>query len=122
MGYQVGAIQPGTIFRDEPMPVRGRSPIRSAGRAMGPINEIKALERSSNVYMAKIVYGLAGDTYRPNASLNWDYKKLAEKMRYYYAQFGLGTTTGIGFANEAIGVQNEPDNPGLLLNFLFWTI
>jgi cell division protein FtsI/penicillin-binding protein 2 len=119
MGYQVGAIQPGTIFRDEPMPVRGRSPIRSAGRAMGPINEIKALERSSNVYMAKIVYGLAGDTYRPNASLNWDYKKLAEKMRYYYAQFGLGTTTGIGFANEAIGVQNEPDNPGLLLNFSF---
>lgn len=119
MGYQDGAIHPGTVLRDEVMFLPGGNTIRSAGRSMGPINDIKALERSSNVYMAKIVYAMAGDTYAPRKSMNWNYLNLVEKLRSYFAQFGLGTTTGIGFDNEAIGVQNDPDNPGKLLYFSF---
>ena len=41
---------------------------------MGKINDITALERSSNVYMAKLYMAMGGETYRPNAPKDWNYK------------------------------------------------
>lgn len=113
MGYQTGVIQPGSYLRDERMIFRDGTKISSVA-SMGTINDLSALERSSNIYMAKVALGVAGGTYRPHGTLNVDMDKIS-LMRSYYAQFGLGTKTGIGFDNEVVGIQNKPTNPGELL-------
>ncbi len=81
---------------------------------MGLINDLTALERSSNIYMAKVALKVAGGTYKYMGTLNIDLDKI-NVMRSYFAQIGLGTKTGIGFDNEVVGIQREPEYPGQLL-------
>ena len=68
MGYQSGAIKAGTVLRDEAMYLPGGQTISSVS-TMGNINEVTALEQSSNVYMAKIVLAMGGERYVRNGSV-----------------------------------------------------
>lgn len=116
-GYAADAISPGQYLVDEPIYLAGtkvkRSLFNQSGRVT--IDDITALERSSNVYMFKIAMAMAGRTYYPNMGFSID-PDVFQKMRNYYAQFGLGVPTGIDLPNEATGVMGPTHESGKLLD------
>ncbi|AZU60583.1 peptidoglycan D,D-transpeptidase FtsI family protein [Neobacillus mesonae] len=102
-GYQTGVRDFGEIELDEIMRFKGSGTF-SSYQVMNRINELEALERSSNVYMWKTAIEIMGGKYVPNGTLNINPKKI-ETIRYYFNQFGLGIPTGIGFGNETAGIK-----------------
>ncbi|KAA0759743.1 penicillin-binding protein 2 [Bacillus sp. AR2-1] len=117
-GYQTGAIKPGDTFYDAPMNFKGTQAKKSWNvSGFGNINDLRALQVSSNVYMFHTALQIAGVNYVPNGSL--DIKQTAfDTMRYYFKQFGLGVPTGIDLPNEITGQTRQKDTkPGFLLDF-----
>lgn len=116
MGYNEGIITPGTVMLDSPMRI-GNLTLNSLFNKGGSVmlNDITALERSSNVYMFKIAMGVGGRTYAPGMRFSLAEGTL-QTMRNEYAQFGLGVPTGIDLPGEAVGYQAEPDRDAKLLN------
>ncbi|WP_042462000.1 peptidoglycan D,D-transpeptidase FtsI family protein [Neobacillus dielmonensis] len=102
-GYQTGVRDFGETELDEVMHFKGSGTF-SSYTVMNRINELEALERSSNVYMWKTAIEMMGGKYVPNGTLNINPKKI-ETIRYYFNQFGLGVPTGIGFTNETAGIK-----------------
>lgn len=102
-GYQTGVRDFGEMELDEVMRFKGSGTF-SSYQVMNRINDLEALERSSNVYMWKTAIEMMGGKYVPNGTLNIDPKKI-ETIRYYFNQFGLGIPTGIGFDNETAGIK-----------------
>ncbi|RHW05921.1 peptidoglycan D,D-transpeptidase FtsI family protein [Bacillus cereus] len=117
-GYQTGAIQPGTQFYDAPMKFKGTRVKKSWNvSGFGSINELRALQVSSNVYMFHTALKIAGVNYVPNGSLSIK-QEAFDTMRYYFKQFGLGVQTGIDLPNEITGQTRRVDSqPGFLLDF-----
>lgn len=122
-GYMDGAITlADNTLVDEPLKFAGTNTISSVFNRSGSIalNDISALERSSNVYMAKLAMRMGGEyDYYNNMSLNIDYKGVIKRLRSYYAQFGLGVKTGIDLPNEGSGFIGTAQDPGLALTFAF---
>jgi cell division protein FtsI/penicillin-binding protein 2 len=113
-GFQTGAIKPGEVQVDEPIKIKG-TPLKKSYQVMGPIDDLTALKKSSNVYMFKTAMKIAGVNYVPGAPL--DVKESAfNTMRYYFSQFGLGVPTGIDLPNESAGLKGTTDKPGFLLD------
>ncbi|MDQ0860441.1 penicillin-binding protein 2 [Bacillus sp. V2I10] len=112
-GYQNGMSR-GTVYNDTPLLIKDTKPKKSV-RNMGPVSDITALKRSSNVYMFRVAYEIAGENYIPNSTFNASSEDF-QKMRNYYSQFGLGVPTGIDLPNESIGQQSVPPDAGILLN------
>lgn len=110
-GYQDG-IPHYKYFVDTPLYLAGygNKPKKSYMN-MGTINELTALQKSSNVYMFNVAMHIAGVTYKPYGPLPADQKDL-NKMRNYYSQFGLGVKTGIDLPQESAGMQTTPDAVG----------
>jgi penicillin-binding protein A len=113
-GFQTGVIKPGTVLRDEMLYLKGTKP-KGSYQTMGSINDLTALQRSSNVYMFKTALRLMGTEYRPYMSLPRK-PQAFDTFRYYFSQFGLGVKTGIDLPNEATGYQGKDTKPGLLLD------
>ncbi len=103
-GFQTGVRKIGEVVRDEPMYLPGMNHPISSWKVLGDVNDLRALEQSSNVYMWKTVIEIMGGRYVPYRSLGYDPEKI-NLVRYYFAQFGLGVPTGIGFSNETAGVK-----------------
>ncbi|MEC3859598.1 penicillin-binding protein, partial [Bacillus sp. WOD8 KX774193] len=57
-------------------------------KVLGWVNDIQALQKSSNVYMFQVAMRMAGITYQKDGPLPARPEHL-QKMRNYYAQFGL---------------------------------
>ena len=117
-GYRHNAITPGQLIVDEPIKLGGtqvKSSIFNRGGRM-TIDDLYALERSSNVYMFKTVMAMSGLSYYANMGYPRDFEVL-QKLRNGYAQFGLGVLTEVDLPGEAKGVQGELDTGGLLLNY-----
>ncbi len=112
-GYQYG-IPRGTVYNDTPLLLKDTKPKKSV-RNMGPVNDVTALKRSSNVYMFRVAMEIAGEKYVPNGPFDASSKDF-QLLRNYYSQFGLGVPTGIDLPNESTGQQSTPDNPGIMLN------
>ncbi|MEH7074053.1 peptidoglycan D,D-transpeptidase FtsI family protein [Neobacillus drentensis] len=112
-GYKTGAIQPGSTQLDEPLRIAS-SPVMSSWRTFGRINDLRALQVSSNVYMWKTVIAMAGGHYQANQPLPLDYSAF-DTLRQSFSQFGLGTRTGIDLPNEMSGFPGSDRTPGLLL-------
>jgi penicillin-binding protein A len=112
-GYKTGAIQPGSTLVDEPLRIAS-SNVMSSWRTFGRINDLRALQVSSNVYMWKTVIGMADGQYRPNQPLPLDYSAF-DTLRQSFSQFGLGTRTGIDLPNEMSGFPGSERTPALLL-------
>lgn len=113
-GLQSGVIRPGEVFYDAPITLPGTPPFKSV-RNWGAVNDIRALEVSSNVYMAYIAMRMAGYDYGSRCC----WSKLEEaygKIRYYFSQFGLGIETGIDLPKEAVGYNGGIQQPGNLLH------
>ena len=106
MGYNQGVISMGTNLGDEPIRLAGTPVKSSIFNRSGYItmNDLTALERSSNVYMFKIAMLINGTPYSPLMSLRLKDDTFTT-MRNNYAQFGLGVKTGIDLPNEVSGVM-----------------
>lgn len=119
-GYDSEVISPGDAFNDAPMKLAG-TPVKKSVSAMGTVNDLSALERSSNVYMFYVALRLGGDYRYPmphNASLSINIGETLQTLQNYFNQFGLGASTGIDYPYESTGVRGEaPDNPGNILDF-----
>ncbi|MFC4411114.1 peptidoglycan D,D-transpeptidase FtsI family protein [Chungangia koreensis] len=117
--YQNDIIEPGTTLIDEPIKLAGTNGTKSSvfnrsGRI--PVNDLYAIERSSNVYMFKIALLSAGLQYTPNMPL----RVMPEKLNLFrsgFSQFGLGVNTGIDLPNEVTGVQSDLKDGGNLLDY-----
>ncbi|KMY50805.1 peptidoglycan D,D-transpeptidase FtsI family protein [Peribacillus loiseleuriae] len=113
-GYQTGAIQPNKYFYDTTLNIKG-TPKKASYTNMGNINDLTALKKSSNVYMFRTAIAIAGTEYVPGKGLNIG-SSAFETMRNYYAQFGLGSRTGIDLPNEMVGYKGTDTLPGKLLD------
>ncbi|MGA5677696.1 peptidoglycan D,D-transpeptidase FtsI family protein [Bacillus bombysepticus] len=115
-GFETNAITPGTHFYDAPMKFKGTKEKKS-WKNFGDIDDLRALQVSSNVYMFNIALKIAGVDYVKNSSLDIK-QEYFDKMRYYFRQFGLGVQTGIDLPNETAGQIGKKDNqPGFLLDY-----
>ncbi|WP_416149362.1 penicillin-binding transpeptidase domain-containing protein [Salipaludibacillus sp. HK11] len=102
-GFDTGVMSPGQVIIDRPLSFQGSRDISSVSN-LGPVDDLSALERSSNVYMVEVAMRLIGYNYGmggklPNASSGYDI------LRSYYSQFGLGVHTGIDLPNEFKGIN-----------------
>ncbi|WP_084374925.1 peptidoglycan D,D-transpeptidase FtsI family protein [Neobacillus soli] len=115
-GYQTGAIRPGDSQLDEPLVIKD-TPVKKSWKTFGRINDLTALQVSSNVYMWKTIIAMGNGRYVANNPLILETEKTFNTMRQSFGQFGLGTRTGIDLPNEMSGFPgNEIHNPGKLLD------
>ena len=122
LGYRDGAItlEDNTIV-DEPIEFEASKPKSSWFNRNGKmeLTDLDALERSSNVYMIKLAMKMGGQTtYEKGGRLNINLS-LFDKLREYYAQFGLGVRTGIDLPNEGKGYNGGTADAFSALDFAF---
>ena len=115
VGYKYGAIDIGSYQLDECIKIKD-TPEKCSWRTMGNIDDIYALQYSSNVYQYKIAIKVGGGTYRYNEGLSLD-ESAFDKYRDMYASFGLGIKTGIDLPVESLGYMGKSRLPGHLLDF-----
>ncbi|WLR43176.1 penicillin-binding protein 2 [Bacillus carboniphilus] len=117
-GYQEG-LKINTTFIDKKLYFAGNVEKASYNRGgLGAVNDLVALQKSSNVYMYHIGLLYLGKTYYPNMPLPKDQTAL-QNFRNAFSQFGLGVKTGIDLPYESNGLQNDIVDSG---NFLDLTI
>lgn len=107
-GYEQKVISGNQVLIDEPIKLQSSASKSSWFNRSGQIalSAEQALELSSNAYMMKIVYLMLGQTYTPNSSIKLD-TSVFKKLRSMYAQYGLGTSTGIDLPGESSGLVNS---------------
>ncbi|WP_347551203.1 penicillin-binding protein 2 [Pseudalkalibacillus hwajinpoensis] len=116
-GMNEDVIQPGSRFYDEPVLIPA-TPEKSSYVNMGLIDDLEALERSSNVYMFKTAMELAGYEYEPNkAGIPWD-REAYDTIRKNFEQFGLGVKTGIDLPSESNGYNGGVKRLGNLMDLM----
>ncbi|WP_368504760.1 penicillin-binding transpeptidase domain-containing protein [Alkalihalophilus sp. As8PL] len=118
-GYETGVISPGQTLFDRPIYLPGSTQPKRSYTPMGYVNDIKALERSSNVYMFEIAMKMAGFNYGSSRTFNTSRTLEAlDETRYYFNQFGLGAETGIDLPGSSTGYQGALQDPGNFLDFM----
>lgn len=115
IGYDTNTIKMGEVIKDECLKILN-TPKKCSFKTMGNINDIVALQRSSNVYQFKIAIELGGGKYRYNKPLRINTEAF-DTYREYFSRFGLGVNTGIELLNESRGYKGSSTLPGLLLDF-----
>ncbi|MBU8905715.1 peptidoglycan D,D-transpeptidase FtsI family protein [Desertibacillus haloalkaliphilus] len=112
-GFETGVVQPGTVVNDRPLTLPGGITKRS-WRSFGYINDLKALEVSSNIFMFEIAMRLANSN--GSRFITADVREAYDQMRYYYSQFGLGVQTGVDLPVDSPGLNGGYGDPGKLLD------
>ncbi|GEK89290.1 Cell division protein FtsI/penicillin-binding protein 2 [Alkalibacterium putridalgicola] len=121
--YMDGVLdETNNVIVDQPLKLRGSEDISSVFNRYGAeaVNDITALEVSSNVYMARLAMRMGGEwEYTRDMTLDIDGAKLLEKQRRYFNQFGLGVPTGVDFPSDATGLEGQANTAaqGLFYSF-----
>ena len=106
MGYKEGVISlTDNVIVDEPMKFQASQEKASLFNKNGsiPIDDITALQRSSNIYMIRLAMRIGGQfNYEKEGRLNINPDTI-DIIRRNFAEFGLGTQTGIDLPNESGG-------------------
>lgn len=108
MGLEEGVIKTDTVINDTGIIQYDRNALGDpiymknyGGKANGPTDLKKALQKSSNVFMAKIALDMRN---------KYGLYDTLEKMRYYDSMFGLGVKTGIDLPEELPGTISSQPN------------
>ena len=116
MGESEHVMSPGETIVDKTMNIGGQE--FSSYKDYGTVDDIMALEVSSNIYMFNVAIRLANASYQEEEPLYVnDLQGTLNKMRGYYSMFGLGNKTGIDVPNEATGYMGYGAEPGMLLYY-----
>lgn len=115
VGYKYDAINIGSVIYDECLKIKD-TPEKCSWRTMGYIDDIYALQYSSNVYQYKIAISIGKGNYQYNSGLKLE-ESAFQKYRDMYAEFGLGIKTGIDLPVESLGYSGKSKLPGHLLDF-----
>jgi len=114
-GHMDGVLnQDNNVIVDQPIQFAGSQEISSVFNREGqvPVDDIQALQYSSNIYMSAIAMRMGGKwDYEPNQPLVMDATRSLSTLRYYFSQFGLGSPTGIDLPNESTGQEGTLTNP-----------
>lgn len=116
MGESEHVVSPGEVIVDKVMNIGGQE--FGSYEDHGPVDDVSALQVSSNVYMFNIAIRLAGAVYEEKEPLAVaDLQGTLNKMRSYYSMFGLGNITGLDEPGEVNGYMGYGSEPGMLLNY-----
>lgn len=114
-GYNNGGLKIGEVRNDTCVKLAA-TPIKCSWKKLGTLNDISALQYSSNTYQFYTAMKVAGYNYTYNGAFKM--KKDGFKIyRDTFKQFGLGVKTGIDLPNETTGYKGTNDTPGLLLDY-----
>ncbi|WP_232089576.1 peptidoglycan D,D-transpeptidase FtsI family protein [Aerococcus urinaeequi] len=128
--YGEGLLEVGSDneITDEPLYFSG-TPVKASwwftsGNDATPriLTDKQALAQSSNVYMIKLAMAFGGvNYYEPYMDLSeLDTDAVYDTLRSYYAEFGLGVSTGIDLENESTGlIGADTGDPGNALDLAF---
>ncbi len=128
--YGEGLLEVGSDneITDEPLYFSG-TPVKASwwftsGNDATPrvLTDKQALAQSSNVYMIKLAMAMGGvNYYEPYMDLSGlDTDAVYDTLRSYYAEFGLGVSTGIDLENESTGIiGQDTGDPGNALDLAF---
>ena len=128
--YGEGLLEVGSDneITDEPLYFSG-TPVKASwwftsGNDSTPriLTDKQALAQSSNVYMIKLAMAMGGvNYYEPYMDLSeLDTDAVYDTLRSYYAEFGLGVSTGIDLENESTGlIGADTGDPGNALDLAF---
>lgn len=114
VGYQNNLIDIGTKINDSCIKLY-QVPTKCSYKRLGYIDDITALKTSSNYYQFLTVIKLTGNKYKYNMKLEVEEKDF-NTYRDTFAEFGLGSKTGIDLENESLGIKGKTIAPDLLLN------
>lgn len=129
-GYGEGLLEVGSDneITDEPLYFSG-TPVKASwwftsGNDSTPriLTDKQAIAQSSNVYMIKLAMAMGGvNYYEPYMDLSeLDTDAVYDTLRDYYAEFGLGVSTGIDLENESTGlIGADTGDPGNALDLSF---
>ncbi|MDH6365103.1 penicillin-binding protein 2B [Enterococcus sp. PF1-24] len=127
IGYENGIIFGNDTLIDQPIYIGNSTQSKSSWfnrNSSMPVTAAQALEYSSNSYMMQIAIGMLGREYSRGMKFPYatDQVDAYEKMRATYAEFGLGTSTGLDLPKEATGISvtdYEDMDGGLILDLSF---
>ena len=114
VGYQNNLIDIGTKINDSCIKLY-QVPTKCSYKRLGYIDDITALKTSSNYYQFLTAIKLTGNKYKYNMKLEVSEKDF-NTYRDTFAEFGLGSKTGIDLENESLGIKGKTIAPDLLLN------
>lgn len=114
VGYQNNLIDIGIKINDSCIKLY-QVPTKCSYKRLGYIDDITALKTSSNYYQFLTAIKLTGNKYKYNMKLEVEEKDF-NTYRDTFAEFGLGSKTGIDLENESLGIKGKTIAPDLLLN------
>lgn len=114
VGYKYNIINIGTKMKDSCIKL-SNVPQKCSFKNLGTINDLEALENSSNYYQFKIAIGLTNNVYKPNIKLNATINHF-NMYRDILKEYGLGVKTNIDLPGEETGIQGSKIADDLLLN------
>ena len=121
-GWESDAISGNQVIADQSINIAGSSAITSwfTGSGSTNITAVQALEYSSNTYMVQVALKMMGQEYYPGMSLaTTGMKEAMEELRAAYAEYGMGTSTGIDLPENTTGYISDDYSAGNVLTEAF---
>lgn len=116
-GYATGKLNIGDVIYDKCIKFKN-TPLKCSWKSsLGALNDIKALELSSNSYQFQVALKVANVNYYYNMPIKIDSTALDTYKKVFNA-LGLGSKSGIDLPNETEGYKGKESNAGLLLNYV----
>ena len=116
VGYKTGNLKIGDVFYDKCIKFKNTPQKCSWSTSLGALNDVKALEYSSNSYQFQLALKVAGVNYYYDMPIKIDDTAL-NTYRKIFNELGLGVKSGIDLPNETEGYKGKTSNAGLLLNY-----
>lgn len=115
VGYNNGGLSIGEVRDDRCLKIAATNE-KCSWKYLGVLDDISALQYSSNTYQYNTAIKVAKGHYAYDAPLKIDAGAF-DIYRNTFAQFGLGVLTGIDLPVESLGYKGDSLLPGHLLNF-----
>ena len=115
VGYNTGSLSIGEVRDDSCLKIAA-TPLKCSWKYLGVLDDISALQNSSNTYQYNTAIRVGGGIYVPNGALVIN-PEAFNIYRNTFAEFGLGVSTGIDLPIESLGYKGNSELPGHLLDF-----
>lgn len=115
-GYSSGNLKIGEVLYDKCIKFKNTPRKCSWKTSLGALNDLKALELSSNSYQFQVALKVANVKYYDNMPIKIDEAPF-KVYRNVFNSLGLGVKSGIDLPFETEGYKGKEYNAGLLLNY-----